>query len=257
MFLYKIAQERLLNIVLLTCLLIVLYIVNKNLTSTEYEIVKNISYSIIASIIFYYINGIYTSVKKDKYVRKLLISNYQQVRSDTLLYVSLCMPDRDRVHTSNGFYKNLENPIFFKNYFKYLRDGHKGMAPWSSFPYYQDTEVENIKKIFFSITQFNKLYLKHQHDVFLSSEARNYFNNVDRDINDYNNSPYIVFILVKEITTAYSWHLEKYFPEDPHLYFLRKENYMSNKWCYIKCYTISVYFIFWTLFAVNSFTEII
>lgn len=252
MFLYKIAQGKLLNIILLLSSIIVWHIVTNNLTSAGYEIVKNISYSVIASIIFYYINSVYVSIKKDKHTRNFLIEHYQSVRSDIMLYITLCMPDRDReIHIRLD---DLKNPIFFRNYFRYQRKGHNGMSPWSSFPYHQDTEVENIKKMFFAICQFNELYLQNQHNIFLSSEARAYFNSMGKNINEYKNYPDVVFLLIDEITDAYSWHSQRYYPEDPHLHFLRKENYMKEKWRYIKCYATSAYIIFWVLFAMHTLT---
>lgn len=251
MFLYKIAQEKLLNIILLLSSVIVWHIVTNNLTSAGYEIVKNISYSVIASIIFYYINSVYVSVKKDKLARTYLINNFKSVQDDIYIYIQLCMPDRDRANKHLRS-KDLENPVFFRNYFKYSRDGHSGMAAWSSYPLYQDTEVENIQKMVFAICQFYELFRKYQHDLFLSNEAQDYFNLLGRDINDHKNVSYMAFILIREITEASSWHLDRNYPEAPHLYYLRQKNYTVEKYKYIKLYVISAYVLFWIAFALDT-----
>lgn len=251
MFLYKIAQEKLLNLILLLCSIVVWHIVTNNLTSVCYEIVKNISYSVIASIIFYYINSVYVSVKKDKLARSYLINNFKTVQDDIYLYILLCMPDRD----GNNKYlcsDDLKNPVFFRNYFRYTRDGHSGIAPWSSYPFYQDTEVENIQKMVFAICQFYELLQRYQSDIFLSGEAQDYFNFLGRDISNLKNGSFMEFILIQEITEAHSWHLDQNFPEAPHLYYLRQKNYTVEKYKYLKLYVVSTYILFWTAFALNT-----
>lgn len=252
MLLYKLAQEKLLNFILLISLTLVWYIVKNNFSNAGYEIAKNISYSIIASIVFYYINGVYVSVKKDKIARTYLLNSFKSVQDDIYIYIQLCMPDRDRLNR-HLHSKDLENPVFFRNYFMYSRAGHSGFAAWSSYPYYQDTEVENIQKMFFSICQFYELFRKYQHELFLSSEAQNYFNFLGRDIDDHKNGSYMAFILIREITEASSWHLDRTYPESPHLYYLRQQNYTVKKYKYIKFYLISAYVLFWVAFAVNAF----
>lgn len=247
MFFFNILKEWTLNLLLALSLFCLCIILNNKLDETMYEILKNISYSIIASIIFYYINVIYTNSKNDKKIRNYLIEEYKLVQSIQLNSIYICLP---YTHQSVLPRNNLNNPEFFSHYFI---SNNKGLPNWYKF-IVDNMDEENKKLVIDQMIDFKNLLTQNIHSLSLTSKSRIHLNSYIRSVERLQSGNHEDFYsLLLSCGCAFSVTTGKGYECDPQLYFLNSLNYTFKKWRYIKCYAITTYIWFWTVFSYYTF----
>lgn len=254
MLLFKILQEKLLNFLLFFSIIFLWIILSMdNPVATQYEIIKNILYSMIASIIFYYINVIYPKAIKDKKYRSLFISKYKQMKLHITAHVVFIL-NEDDIDVFFKYFPNSNEPInpvmlryFFygKRYYDFDITGDHLQHP--------ETDKENLEAILAEVIVFNRFFQNNKHNIHLSEIAENTFNELDRLTLEVANKKQYIHLLISNILLAENFSQEKNLNEDIFLHYLDEKNYTDKKYNYIKTYLLIAYLTFWCIFSINTF----
>lgn len=218
----------------------------------HYEISKNILYSLIASIVFYYVNVIYPSVLNDKKYRDLIIEKYKQMKTHITTHVFFILNNNDQEVFLNYFPDSKQplSPVKLRYFFYGKR--YYDFDPTGDILQHPETDKENLYEILNEVVHFNNFFQINKHQIYLSEKAKNIFIDLERLTVDATHKNQYIGLLVSKILLAENFSQEKKFSEDIFLYYLNEKNYTDKKYDHIKFYLCATYFLFWVIFAINT-----
>lgn len=250
MFIHIFLKEKLINLTLVLSLIVVWHLIELKPTNTSLEILKNIGYSIIASIIFYYISFVIPLIRKDRASSEILIDSYTETKELIIFSLQMILPDIRRYTLDVD---DLRNPYFFYSYF--LKSRHRQGSIWCQYVCDRNFDVDTRELIIDQLKVFSDNLSTHLNNLFLDRSVRSHFRKLQQEINSINgvNDHKLLDIIIL-IGTATSLSNGKHYDEDVNLLYLNKVNYLNQLDTTVKNaaqYTIWFYFLFWIGFALH------
>ena len=224
MFFYRILQEYLLNIILILSLFLVSIISSNALTQPFFVIAGNISYGLIVSILFYYINIIYVTSKQDSKARTYLLKKYKELRETQMnIIYGVLLINRRATFNRDLLY----DPSFFTHYFLTCR---KSGNIW--FELIVDKIDIHSKDILINeMTQYKQTLLNHFSLLNLTDKSKiNLYHLIDQIERIERGSDDVFYNLILANGCGLSLETGKFYETDPQLFFLDKRNFTFKKW---------------------------
>lgn len=250
MFIHIFLKEKLINLTLVLSLILVWHLIELNPISTGLDILKNIGYSIIASIIFYYISFVIPLIRKDRASSEILIDSYTETKELIIFSLHMILPD---IRRYNLDVNDLRNPYFFHSYFMISR--HRKGSIWYQYVCDRNFDLDTRELIIDQLKVFSDNLSTHLNNLFLDRSARKHFRKLQQLINSISGiDDHKLLNIITIIGTATSLSNEQNYNEDVNLLYLNKVNYLNQLDTTVKNatqYAIWFYFLFWIGFTLH------